>query len=137
MDARMGERIVHRLARGGEDIGLKCSRIRLEVFLPAAGETSGGCVGEAVEISRLALGKTWRIESGMKSLAFCLSKARHVQIEVIQQAEILSLVGEISLDLGGFGRGATNGILICICHGGRNWVARDERLKGSIAEGQE
>jgi hypothetical protein len=37
----MRERIVHRLAGSGEDIGLEFGWIGLEVFLAAAGEAGG------------------------------------------------------------------------------------------------
>lgn len=41
VNARMSKGIVHRLARGGEHIGLVFSWVGLEIFLAAARKTSG------------------------------------------------------------------------------------------------
>jgi hypothetical protein len=49
VDARVSQRIVHRLAGGGENICLEFGRVRLEVLFATAGEAGGGCVGQAEE----------------------------------------------------------------------------------------
>lgn len=85
VDARVAERIVHGPTRGGEDIGLELGRVGLEILFAAAGEAGRGCVGQAEEHRLVKVGEH-------RSFG-------QVQIEVVQQTKVLSLIGQVGLDL--------------------------------------
>lgn len=53
-----------------------------------------------------------------------------IQTEVIEQAKVLSLVGQISLNLRGVSRRAMGDIFICVCHGERCRVCSEKVSTG-------
>lgn len=105
MQTGVREGIVHRLARRGEDVGLEEGRVRFEVLFPAFGETALGSICEAEFCQLISTGgKGWEIWGDEQG-------------EVVQHAEVLRLVGEVSVDVrGGVIGGHVNGRFVYVGH---------------------